>query len=226
MSLLALIPARGGSKGIPRKNIRPFKGRPLIAWTIAAARLAKGIDRIVVSTEDAEIAEIAKSWGADVPFLRPAGLAEDTTPGMDVVFHTLAQLPEHDDILLLQPTSPLRQTEDIESIIALRERLAAPAAVSVSDIGHPPQWLYRIDDRSRLEPLLDMRPVGRRQEGGRAFMLNGALYLARTDWLRTHGSFISSDTVAYVMPPERSVDIDTPLDWHWAEFLMSRTNHA
>jgi N-acylneuraminate cytidylyltransferase len=113
MSLLALIPARGDSKEIPRKNIKEFCGKPLIAWAIEAAQKASGIDRIVLSTEDHEIAEVAQKWGAEVPFMRPAELAGDDTPGIEPVLHALEQLPTFDEVLLLQPTSPLRTAEDI-----------------------------------------------------------------------------------------------------------------
>jgi CMP-N,N'-diacetyllegionaminic acid synthase len=226
MSVLALIPARGGSKGVPRKNVRALGGKPLIAWTIEAARQAHSVSRIVVSTEDEEIAAVARAYGAEVPFMRPHALAQDTTPGMDVVFHALDQLDGCDDVLLLQPTSPLRTAQDIDAIAELRARAQAPAAVSVSAAHHPPQWMYRMEHPAQLRPLLDEPAPVRRQDAEEVYVLNGALYSARRDWLLTHRSFMSGRTLGYVMPAERSVDIDTPLDWRWVEFLMLGRDHG
>lgn len=220
MSQLVLIPARGGSKGVPRKNVRLLAGKPLIAWTIEAARQARCVDRVVVSTDDDEIAQVARDFGAETPFKRPEVLAQDNTPGMDVVFHALDLLPVYDDVLLLQPTSPLRTVEDIEAIIRLRAELKAPAAVSVTEVVHPPEWMYRMDRSARLEPLLDIHPPTRRQDAQPSFALNGALYLAQVSWLLVQRSFVSMQTIGYVMPAERSADIDTELDWQWVEFLM------
>jgi CMP-N,N'-diacetyllegionaminic acid synthase len=226
MSVLALIPARGGSKGVPRKNVRTLGGKPLIAWTIEAARQAHSVSRIVVSTEDEEIAAVARAHGAEVPFMRPHALAQDTTPGMDVVFHALDQLDGCDDVLLLQPTSPLRTAQDIDAIAELRARAQAPSAVSVSAAPHPPQWMYLMERPGQLRPLLDEPTPVRRQDAEEVYVLNGALYSARRDWLLTHRSFMSRQTLGYVMPAERSVDIDTLLDWRWVEFLMTGRAHG
>lgn len=220
MSVLALIPARGGSKGLPRKNARIIGGKPLIVWTIEAAQRALSVSQIVVSTEDIEIADIARAYGAEVPFMRPQELALDTTPSMDVVFHALDHLPRCEDVLLLQPTSPLRSTHDIDAIAELRAKTQAPSAVSVSRALHPPQWMFRIADSEELRPLLEEPLPPRRQETDDIYVLNGALYHARWDWLLAHRTFISKETVGYVMPTERSIDIDTPNDWHWAELMM------
>ena len=131
MSLVAIIPARGGSVGVPRKNVRQLAGKPLIAWTIERALAAPAIDRVVVSTEDEEIAEVARRHGADVPFVRPAELATSTATGGDVIMHALDNLPPYDDVMVLQPTSPLRSVDDIEAIVTSRRAAAAPCAVSV-----------------------------------------------------------------------------------------------
>jgi CMP-N,N'-diacetyllegionaminic acid synthase len=226
MSVLALIPARGGSKGVPRKNVRAIGGKPLIAWTIEAAQQARSVSRIVVSTEDEEIAEVARAHGAEVPFMRPHALAQDTTPGMDVVFHALDLLAPCDDVLLLQPTSPLRTAQDIDAIAELRSSTQAPAAVSVSAAPHPPQWMYRMERTAQLRPLLDEPAPVRRQDAEEVYVLNGALYSARRAWLLAHRSFMSAQTLGYVMPAERSVDIDTPLDWRWVELLMKGHGHG
>lgn len=220
MSLLAIIPARGGSKGIPRKNIRPLCGKPLIAWSIEAALQAAGVDRVIVSTEDEEIAEVARAHGADVPFLRPRELAADDTPGIAPVLHALEQLPGYRDVLLLQPTSPLRTAADIEGILAARAMANAPAAVSVVEAAQSPYWMYRLDARQQLVNLMGMPPATRRQDLPTAYALNGALYVADTEWLQRTKTFLAEATTGYVMPAERSADIDTPLDWKWVEFIM------
>jgi len=222
VTLLALIPARGGSKGIPRKNIRPFCGKPLLYWTIEAALAAACVDQVVVSTEDPEIAEVAKAAGAEVPFLRPSELAADATPGIAPVLHALEQLPQVSDVLLLQPTSPLRVSADINAIVATRDQAKSESAVSLTFSGKHPAWMYELNDLQILEPFLKLNDAHCRQQLSNAYVLNGALYLASRDFLLREEAFISPDTVGYVMPSERSVDIDTPLDWQWAEFLMEQ----
>ena len=213
MMLLALIPARGGSKGIPRKNIRPFCGKSLLQWSIDAALAAACVDQVLVSTDDPEIAEVAKAGGAEVPFLRPAELATDTAPGIASVLHALDQLPQVSDVLLLQPTSPLRTSADIEAIVALRQQAGRESAVSLTPSAKHPAWMYSLSQDQRLEPLLHLEGAYCRQQLSPAHVLNGALYLATRDFLLTEQAFISHDTVGYLMPAERSVDIDTPLDW-------------
>lgn len=223
MSLLAVIPARGGSKGIPRKNIKPLAGKPLIAWTIEAAKQANCIDRIIVSTEDDEIASVARAFGADVPFMRPAELAADDTPGIAPVLHAMEQLPRYDWLLLLQPTSPLRAAADIDGIWAFCQTRGAPSAVSVCSVSKHPYWMYQRDTSDRLQPLIADRPdVTRRQDLPQAYALNGALYLARTAWLQERCGFVGPETLGYMMPEERSVDLDTPYDWRWVEYLIEQ----
>lgn len=225
MALLTLISARGGSKGIPRKNIKPLMGKPLIGWSIEAAKRASFIDRIVVSTDDAEIASVAREFGADVPFMRPAALAADDTPGIAPVLHAISQLPHYDWVLLLQPTSPLRSAADIDGIWQLCQDQVAPSAVSVCEVEKNPYWMYQCNAAQRLEPFIEGRlDVTRRQDLPPAFALNGALYLARTDWLLDRQCFVGPETLGYIMPPERSVDLDTPQDWRWVEFLIEHEN--
>lgn len=221
MSLLALIPARGGSKGIPRKNIRPFCGKPLLQWSIDVALSASSVDRVVVSTDDPEIAEVALVSGAEVPFLRPPELASDTAPGIGPVLHALEQLPEVSSVLLLQPTSPLRAVEDVDSIVALHRQFGDVAVVSVTPSSKHPAWMFSLSPQQVIEPLLELPGVSCRQELPPAYVLNGALYLASRPLLEQNKAFLTPQTVGYVMPPERSVDIDTLMDWHWAEFLLS-----
>lgn len=220
MTVLALIPARGGSKGIPRKNVRPIAGKPLIAWTIEAARAARDVDAVVVSTEDGEIAEIARSWGADVPFMRPPELAADDTPGIDPVLHALTMLPAYDAVLLLQPTSPLRTGADIEGLLALARQQGACSVVSIRETQDHPAWMYRLGSAGELQPLLPGEDIARRQDLPPVYALNGAMYFAQTAWLRARRGLVGPETIGYPMPTERSVDIDEPLDWRLAEMLL------
>jgi len=220
MTLLALIPARGGSKGIPGKNIRPLAGKPLIAHTIAAALQVSALERVVVSTDDPAIATVALEWGAEVPFLRPPELAADDTPGIAPVLHALEQLPDVAQLLLLQPTSPLRSSADIEGLLAFQRTRQCPSVVSVCVSSKHPQWSYRLAASAELSPFLPPAPADCRQQLEPVYALNGAMYLCDRAWLQNHGSFVGPGTLGYPMPPERSVDIDTPLDWLWAETLL------
>ncbi|MDN2708440.1 acylneuraminate cytidylyltransferase family protein [Janthinobacterium sp. SUN118] len=221
MKTLALIPARGGSKGIPRKNINMIAGKPLIAWTIEAALASTLLDGVVVSTDNAEIAEVALRYGAQVPFLRPAELARDETPGVEPVLHALQQLPDYDAVLLLQPTSPLRSSADIDACLALAREREAVSVVSVSEPDAHPDWMYRMTATQQLEKLLTSQSHTRRQDLPTVLTLNGALYFANADWLRRSRTLLADETLAYVMPADRSVDIDTPLDWKFAELLLN-----
>lgn len=223
MKTLALIPARGGSKGIPRKNIKVIAGKPLIVWTIEAALRSSLLSAVVVSTDDPEIADVARRAGAQVPFMRPAELAQDQTPGLDPVLHALDQLPQFDSVLLLQPTSPMRTTADIDACLELALRHNAPSVVSVSEADTHPYWTYRLTDAKTLTRFVDSEPIARRQDLPQALTLNGALYFAEVNWLRSSGSMLGSETLAYVMPRERSVDLDTPLDWKFAELLLKES---
>lgn len=216
---LALIPARGGSKGIPRKNVRAIAGKPLIAWTIDAALAAQGVSRVVVSTEDEEIAAIAREWGAEVPFMRPANLATDEAPGIAPVIHAAEALPGHDALILLQPTSPLRGSEHIAGLLAFAAERGASSVVSVCEAGKHPAWMYRMNGEGRLEPLM-ASDAARRQDLPAAYALNGAMYWIRTAELLRTRALVGPDTIGYLMDAESSADIDTPLDWRIAEFLL------
>lgn len=218
---LALIPARGGSTGIPRKNVREIAGKPLIAWTIEAALAAEGIARVVVSTEDEEIAAVARKWGADVPFMRPAELATDEAPGIAPVLHAAAELTDYDELLLLQPTSPLRGRAEIEALLAMARDGSAPSVVSVSEASEHPAWMFRMAPGGRLKNLGGFEEAARRQDLPALYMLNGAMYWVRTDWLRREQKLVGRDTLGFVMDAQTSVDIDTMLDWRLAELLLA-----
>ena len=151
--ILAVIPARGGSKGVPRKNIRPAGGKPLIAWMIAAAKGSGYIDRLILSSDDTEIIETAKKFNCDVPFIRPAELARDDSSASDVILHALENIPGFDYVMLLQPTSPLTQSRDIDNCIASCISSQVPAAVSVTTPGKNPYWMFRMEKGDALVPL-------------------------------------------------------------------------
>ena len=220
MKTLGLITARGGSKGIPRKNVRMLAGKPLIAWTIEAALHAGVLDGVVVSTDDEEIAAVAREAGAEVPFLRPAELAKDSTPGLDPVLHALDTLPGYDAVLLLQPTSPLRSSDDIRACLRLAAEGVAASVVSVCEPQVHPGWTYRLLAGGQLQPMFEGAAATRRQDLPEAYALNGALYFADAAWLRKRRAFVGAETRAYVMPAARSVDIDSELDWRIADMLL------
>jgi N-acylneuraminate cytidylyltransferase/CMP-N,N'-diacetyllegionaminic acid synthase len=224
--VLAIIPARGGSKGLLWKNIKELCGKPLIAWTIEQAKSCSDIDRIVVSTDDREIAEVAKKYGAEVPFMRPAELASDTATTIDVIFHAINWLKEHEDyrpeyILLLQPTSPLRTREDIDGAIQMLKEKNAWAVVSVCETDHHPWWSNTLPENSNMKDFLRLEILNKRRQDLPVFYrLNGAIYLADTDYLYECNGFLGPDTFAYKMPKNRSVDIDSDVDFKLATLLL------
>lgn len=211
---LAIVPARGGSKGLVRKNVLPVGGKPLIAWTLDAAAAARTIDRVVVSSDDEEIIDVARQHGADVPFRRPEELATDETPTMAVVHHAIDQVGAgYDLVVLLQPTSPLRRAEDIDAAVERCLDLAAPACVSVTRFDKSIEWLLEVlPDGKIATPFSSGSTPSRRQDATETYQLNGAIYVGRTAWVRAQESFLSSGTVAHIMPPERSVDVDSSVD--------------
>jgi CMP-N,N'-diacetyllegionaminic acid synthase len=220
--VLALITARGGSKGLPRKNLLRAGGKPLIAWTIEAALDSESVDHVVLSSDDDEIIESALAYGCSVPFRRPIHLSTDTASSMDVVIHAIDQIPGFDYVILLQPTSPLRTAAEIDGAFAKLKSLNAPSCVSVAEAYQSPYWMYKLDANERLHNLL---PVGagvhRRQDLPGVYVLNGAIYIAKIDWLRETRSFVTNHTVAYVMNQRNSIDIDSIEDF---EIFKSRVD--
>jgi len=220
--VLAVIAGRGGSKGLPRKNVRQLAGKPLIAWTIEAAAQSRILDRAVVSTDDAEIANVARGFGADVPFLRPAELATDVSPIVDAVLHAVDSLAEkYHYVVLLQAASPLRLGQDIDGALELCRQCGAPACISVT-AAPKVHWALALDSVGRLTPLFDMIET-RRQALAPVYQPNGAVYVAELEWLRRERRFFAPGAVGYVMPPERSVDVDTEMDFLIAEAITART---
>ncbi len=222
--VLGLITARGGSQGIPRKNLRDLAGKPMIAWTVEAARACRSIDRLILSSDDPEIIAVAEEWGCEAPFVRPPELATSEARSIDVIHHAMDQVGEgFDYLVLLQPTSPLRIAADIDDCVEACERSGAPACVSVAPDPHSLGVLVTMDEGSRLARLVET-PAGshRRQDMPASYVINGAVYVARWEWLRRAASFLGDGTIGCVMPRERSIDIDDPFDLEIAAFLLSR----
>jgi CMP-N,N'-diacetyllegionaminic acid synthase len=225
--MIALIPARGGSRGLPGKNIRPLNGRPLIGWTILAALAAREVDRVIISTEDEAIAEVARGFGAEIPFMRPKELAGDSSAAIDTYVYTIKRLRDEgaavDAITVLLPTTPLRTSSNIDEAIELFEIKGADSVVSYYEAPHPVQWYKYIDERGVLRSLL---PEGdtllNRQAHVRTYLPNGAIYVFRADLLVNERKYYSDRSYPYIMPVERSVDIDTLHDFELAEFYLSR----
>lgn len=225
---LAIIPARGGSKGVPRKNIRPVCGKPLIAYTIETALLAGDLfHRVIVSTDDEEIADVARRYGAQVPFLRPTDLADDNASMVPVLQHAVRFIEKQDDaqfnwVCLLQPTEPFRTVEDIEGALRLGEAGDCDSVISVVQVfSVHPILMKRIESGRLLSYCVDEPEGTRRQDYyPPAYMRNGAIYLTRRDVLMDRGSIWGNVICPYIMPPERSVGVDSELDLKLVECLM------
>jgi CMP-N,N'-diacetyllegionaminic acid synthase len=217
---LAVITARGGSKGVPDKNIRPVDGRPLIAWSVEQAKSSKLLDRVILSSDSPKIAAAARAAGCDVPFMRPAELATDEVGTIDVIRHAMTQVPRHDYLVLLQPTSPLRLAEDIDAAIRLCHERGVSTCVSVSEAGKSPYWMYELQTDGSLRRILPKLTASRRQDLPVFHALNGAVYVARWEHLASGGDFVTDDTIGYEMPNSRSIDIDTELDFGVLDLLI------
>ncbi|HNX91115.1 MAG TPA: acylneuraminate cytidylyltransferase family protein [Candidatus Omnitrophota bacterium] len=223
--ILAIVPARSGSKGLPNKNIKLFCGKPLICWTISEAKRSKYIDDVTVSTDSPRIAEISKKAGAIVPFLRPPELATDTASSMDVVFHAISEFEKingrYEIVLLLQPTSPLRVSEDIDNAVELLIKQKAKAIVSLTEALVNPSWVNVLPANGCIKDFLHCSVINkRRQVLPKYFQLNGAVFLGYAKYLKGTGTFYTAKTYAYIMPRERSVDIDDIFDFKLAEIIM------
>jgi N-acylneuraminate cytidylyltransferase len=224
--VLGLVVARGGSKGLPGKNIRVVGGKPLLAWTIEAAAASRHIDRLVLSSDDDAIMDVARAYGCEVPFRRDAALAKDETPAIDVVVDAMDRCPGYDWLVLLQPTSPLRTTQDIDAAIDLCMQRGAPACVSVCEVRQSPYWMYLLEPDSTMTPLLPAHRATRRQDLPQVYTLNGAVYVAKQSWLRSTRDFKAEGCVAYRMPVERSVDVDTYPDLQLIESYLAQRDSA
>jgi N-acylneuraminate cytidylyltransferase len=221
--VIAIIAARGGSKGLPGKNIALCGGKPLIAWTALAAKGSRLVDRTIVSSDDEAILVAARTAGVEAPFVRPPELATDEAPMADVVLHALSAAGEGYEVgVLLQATSPLRRSEDIDGALALMAESGAPSVVSVTDVEKPPYWMYSLGEDRHLRPLFpELAAAGRRQELPPAYVLNGAVYVFDVAWFRKGRRFSTEESVGFVMPRERSVDVDSARDLALADHLLS-----
>jgi len=223
--ILGIIPARGGSKGLPRKNIIPLLGKPLIAWTIEQAKESRYIDKVIVSTDDREIAEVSKKYGAEIPFLRPKELAEDDSKVIDAILLVIEWIEKNDMyydlIVLLQPTTPLRTSEDIDNSIELLFSKKAQAIVSVCEVEHHPHLANTLPEDGSMENFLSFELANKnRQQLPVFYRLNGAIYLAYLDYLMAKKGFFGEGTYAYLMQRRKSIDIDNDIDLKFTEFLL------
>lgn len=225
--VLGLIPARGGSKGIPRKNARDLLGKPLLAYTADAARAATRLTRVVLTTDDEEIAALGRALGLEVPFRRPAELARDDTPMVPVVAHALRALAAAGDafdaVCLLQPTSPLRRAADIDACVALLDDPRVDAAVTVLPVPHEhnPHWVFEPDGDGFLRLATgEAEPIPRRQALPPAFHRDGAVYVARSALVLERGTLLGGRLRGHPTDPRRHVNLDTPDDWTRAESLL------
>lgn len=230
MKVLGVIPARGGSKGVPRKNIRMLGNKPLIAYTIETALASQMIDDVVVSTDDQEIAQVSLSFGAQVPFIRPAELASDTAQTLPVVQHCLTFMEAHlahtyDLIVLLQPTTPFRTVEDIQKGISLLQDTQADSVVSVTSVeGYHPFRMKRIIGENQLINYIDqgtedMRP---RQVLPPVYIRSGDVYIARRKVVMEQQSMVGQDCRAIIIPSHRAINIDNMADFLLAEYYLSQ----
>jgi len=224
-TFLAIIPARGGSKRLPRKNILDLAGKPLIAWSIEAGLKSNYIDKVIMTSDDNEILDIAKQFESDT-IQRPDELANDTATTFDTIKHVIDNVERYDYIVLLQPTSPLRSDKDIDEAIELLERKNANAVVSVCEMDHSPLWSSTLDDSLSMSGFLRDEVLNKRsQDLEKYYRLNGAIYICKTDKLLEEESFFLKEKIfAYMMDRENSIDIDEEIDFKIAEILFGNKN--
>jgi CMP-N,N'-diacetyllegionaminic acid synthase len=220
--VVAVVVGRGGSKGLLGKNLATLGGKPLVAWSVAAAARARCVDVVTVSSDDPDILNAARLAGCERTIRRPDALATDTASVHDAVIHALDELEWTDGfVVLLQATSPLRSAADVDACIEACVEADAPSAVTVSAVSKPPQWMFRLDAARKLERLIADDGAYRRQDTEPLYALNGAVYVARTEWYRRFRNFVDDRTVATIMPAERSVDVDTEMDLILARALVA-----
>jgi CMP-N,N'-diacetyllegionaminic acid synthase len=228
--MLAIIPARGGSKGLPGKNVKPLGGKPLIYWTIEAAFNAKGISRVILSTDDDEIARICAPTGIEIPFMRPKELAQDDSLAIDNYIYTVQRLVDNSNVDIQEfavflPTTPFRTESDIDLAINIFHSNHADSVISCTLLAHPVDWILHIDEKSKILHTKMMGAViMNRQASPMSYVPNGAIYIFKFDILKMNYSYYTKNSYAYIMPPERSIDIDTIFDFNFAEFIYTRNS--
>lgn len=229
--MLAIIPARGGSKGLPGKNIKKLEGKPLIAYTIEAARSSECIDRIIVSTDDEKIAEISREYGAEVPFLREEKLASDSASAIDVYLDAVERLGapyQKRPFMVLLPTVPLRTSRHIEEAYALFDREKAKTLISVVRADVPASWYLSVNREGFLYSEgygLENGNVHNRQDNKTSYIPNGAIYILDYNLLKEKRTYYCERTVPYIMNRTESVDIDTWEDFEYAEYILQKRRH-
>ena len=223
--ILAFIPARGGSKGIKNKNIIDVNGQPLIHYTIKAALNSKYIDKIFVSTDSEKIKNVAEQCGVTIPFMRPAELASDTSKTIDAIIYTLNELQKrgehYDELIILQPTSPLRTVEDIDGAIEKFYRCGRKSLVSVAPVTDSPIFIRKIIDEDRMEKILNLNSTVRRQDTPKFYVLNGAIYINKISEIDSSTSF-NDNEVPFIMSAENSADVDEYVDLEIAKYWLSK----
>jgi len=225
---LGVIPARGGSKRLPRKNIKMLSGKPLIQWTIEAGLMSNVIDSLIVSTDDAEIAEVASACGAGIPFMRPAELADDASSAYVVLEHALQAMREQGEdffyISMLQPTSPLRTFAHINESAAFLEKNGADGVLTVTEIEHPVQWCNTLPVSMEMSDFINTSVTTlQSQQFEKRYCLNGAIYITSVKRMQEEKSHIYGDSMfAFVMERRDSIDIDTDIDFAMAEFFINQ----
>lgn len=225
--MIAIIPARGGSKGLPKKNIKVLHGKPLISYTIDAAKKSKYITDIIVSTDDQKIAEIAALNGVICPFLRPDELASDDAMAVDNYIYTIEKLNkeygyEIEDFIVLQPTSPLRSSDDIDEAISMFIDKDADSVISYVEESHPVVWHKYIDKNAKFENIFN-ETLANRQDNRVSYYPNGAIMVFKFSLIMSR-EYYSDKSYAYIMPKNRSVDIDYIDDFEYAEYLLGKKN--
>lgn len=229
--ILAIIPARGGSKGVPRKNIRLLAGKPLIAYSILPAKASKYIDRLIVSSDDAEIIEVAKSYGCEAPYVRPAELASDTAKALPVIQHGVRFCEgqngkKYDFVVYLEPSGPMRIAEDIDAAVESAVDNNADSVVGLVELEDANPVRVKKVVNGKIEPFCVPEPEGlRRQDQEKAYLRNGSVYVFRRDNLIENNSLYGVDSFAYIMPRERSVNIDEEADFLTAEYFLKKRGY-
>ncbi len=222
-TFLAIIPARGGSKRLPRKNVLDLGGKPSIAWSIEAGLNSKYIDKVIVSSDDSEILEVSKRYNAEI-IIRPEDLASDTASTFDAMQHTIENIEKYDYVILLQATSPLRNEKHIDEAIELLKSKNADAIVSVCEMDHSPLWSNTLDENLSMQGFLKEEILNKRsQDLEKYFRLNGAIYICKTEkFLEEKSFFLKENIYAYKMSRESSIDIDEEIDFRMAEFYLTK----
>lgn len=227
--ILAIIPARGGSKGLPEKNIKPLFSKPLIGWTIEQAKECKYIDSVFVTTDNKKIANTAKSFGIDVPFLRPAELANDTSSSMDVVEHVLAHFENmhiyFDYIILLEPTSPLRKKNDLDTAIQLAiENESADGIISLGEVHmEHPMIVKKINEKGKIAPYIDdVLKISQRQQADKAYFPYGVIYMIKTDIFKKEKAFYTNNILPYYIERWQNYEVDDIYDFIAIEAILKK----